>query len=97
MCIRDRSKAVTAHCKEEAIMLQSAGDAVPADIMRRYHDELLRWRHDLIACNSEWSPDKVWRDPQGFKSAFRPIVDALRARILWERSFLYPVILPRAA
>lgn len=91
------SKAVTAHCKDEAALLQSASDAVPVDIMRRYHDELLKWRHDLIACNSDWPPERVWSDPAGFKAAFRPVIDGLRSRITWERNIVYPVILPKAA
>ena len=91
------SKTVTGHSKQESALLRAAGDAVPADIARRYHDELLKWRHELIACNSDWPPDRVWNDPRGFKEAFKPIVDALRARLSWEQGVVYPVILPLAA
>jgi len=90
------SKKVTVHCQEEAIALQASRDIVPPEIMRRYHDELLKWRRDLISCNSDWPPERVWSDPSGFKSAFRPVANALRARILWEQGCLYPIIMPSA-
>lgn len=89
------SRAVTIHCGEESDLLRQAQD-VPAEVVTRYHDELLQWRHDLIGCNSGWPPQRVWQDPRGFAAAFRPIVTALKKRIEWERNELYPVLL-RAA
>lgn len=91
------SKAVTAHCRQEAALLEQAGDRIPDGIRRRYHDELLKWRHELIACNSAWPPERVWGNPIDFKAAFRPIAKALDARVAWERVAVYPVLLPEAA
>jgi hypothetical protein len=91
------SRTITAHCKREAALLQGVAATIPAPINQRYHEELLKWRHDLIACNSEWPPERVWADPAGFKAAYRPVVRALEARIAWEREAVYPVILPEAA
>lgn len=89
------SRAITNHCKEEADILNST-DGLPDRVVRRYHDELLQWRRDLIICNSAWPPQRVWESPRGFAAAFRPIVTALKHRIEWERKELYPV-LPKAA
>ena len=91
------SRTVTAHCKAEAALLEQCSEQIKPEIMRRYHDELLAWRYGLIACNTDWPPERVWDEPAGFKAAFRKIVDALQARILWERSAIYPIILHKAA
>jgi hypothetical protein len=91
------SRTITAHCRREGELLKQVAATLPATVSQRYHEELLKWRHDLIACNSDWPPERVWADPAGFKAAYRPIVAALEARIAWEREAVYPVILPQAA
>lgn len=89
------SRAVSAHCTEESEILRTA-EGVPDNVRRRYHDELLKWRHELIACNSGWPPQRVWQDPAGFAAAFRPIVVALSKRIEWEHEVFYPLVLAAA-
>jgi len=94
------SKVVNAHCKEEAALMTGYETRLPLDIVRRYHDELLQWRRELIACNSSWPPAQVWEDRKGFLDVFSPLARALDQRVRWEEEKFYPAlkqVLARAA
>jgi hypothetical protein len=94
------SREVGRHCGGELELINARrGDTMPAQaaLIRQYHDDLLKWRHDLIRYNSDWPPKRVFEDPDGFKRDFGPIVERLRARVQWEEELFYPTVLARAA
>lgn len=96
------SREVADHCSLEIDVLRKRLKSHPqvavdkADIVRRYHDELLAWRGSLVQCNADWPAKSVNQNPSGFLEAFRPIADALFARIRWEEGEFYPKVLGRS-
>lgn len=94
------SRQVREHCDTELSLINArrgSTDARQAELIRRYHDDLLRWRHDLIECNSAWPPKRVFADSAGFTQAFSGIAIRLRERVRWEEEEFYPAVLLRAA
>lgn len=90
------SREVSRHCTEEIAFLNArrpaGAPAYAAALVRKYHDDLLRWRHDLIACNSNWPPVRVLADPHVFAAEFGGLTDRLRERVRWEEEEFYPVL-----
>ena len=91
------SREVGEHCRVELADLNARRpdirDAHGQAMVRRYHDDLLRWRHDLIACNSNWPPARVLNEPRAFAGEFSGIAERLRERVRWEEEEFYPAIL----
>ena len=91
------SREVSEHCRDELADLQArrpdVGDAREQALVRKYHDDLLAWRHDLIACNSNWPPARVLNEPRAFAAEFSPIAERLRERVRWEEEEFYPAVL----
>lgn len=86
------ARAVSEHVRQEIAMLTRSGAAhrLGEPVMHRYNDELLVWRRALMDCNCSWPPHRITDDPDGFVRSFRPLLDALRARVRWEEEQLYP-------
>ncbi|GGB57952.1 hypothetical protein GCM10010833_10920 [Blastomonas aquatica] len=95
------SRTVANHCSAEVELLRDHLQRNPqigidrADMVRRYHDELLAWRSALMECNADWPPKRVTQEPSGFLDVFRPLADALYQRIRWEEHEFYPKVLGR--
>jgi hypothetical protein len=96
------SRTVGHHCSAEIDVLNAHLKSHPqvaaerADLVRRYHDELLAWRGSLMECNPNWPARRVIENPAAFLSAFRPIAEALYERVRWEEQEFYPKVLGRA-
>lgn len=91
------SKLVNQHCSQEIALVNARarelrGDPKKTAVIRRFHDELLAWRGDLMACNASWPQRKVASDPRGFSTVFSGLNDRLQARVRWEESVFYPAI-----
>lgn len=95
------SRRVGQHCSAEIDRLNAHLNAQPrlavdrADLVRRYHDELLAWRGALMQCNANWPARQISCSPAGFLEVFRPLGEALYARIRWEEQEFYPKVLGR--
>jgi hypothetical protein len=92
------SRLVNTHCSAEIAVINARtssldGCKTRAALVRRFHDELLAWRGDLMDCNAHWSQSRVAQDPQGFLAVFRGLADRLRARVQWEEQTFYPAIM----
>lgn len=96
------SRMVNAHCSVEIkVVNQTTTAATKTEetqtLLRRFHDELLAWRADLMNCNAQWPQSKVLADPQGFRTAFSGLEQRLKARVKWEERTFYPAIWGQAA
>ena len=94
------SREITDHCGAEVALINARrGETSERQgaLIRKYHDDLLKWRHDLIACNSDWPPRRVFDDPAGFSRDFGAIAARLRERVRWEEQEFYPAVLMRQA
>lgn len=95
------SRTVASHCSAEVDLLRDHLQRNPqigidkAELVRRYHDELLAWRGALMECNADWPARRVTQEPSRFLDAFRPLADALYERIRWEEQEFYPKVLGR--
>lgn len=95
------SRQIGGHCAAEIDLLKDHLNRYPqiaadcADLVRRYHDELLAWRGMLMECNASWPARQVKDNPRGFLAVFRPIVEALVERIRWEEQEFYPRVFGR--
>lgn len=92
------SKLVNLHCGEEIVVINARVREIEADpaktaLIRRFHDELLAWRGDLMECNAGWPHRKMLSDPRGFLAAFAGLNDRLKARVRWEEQAFYPAVL----
>lgn len=92
------SRLVNSHCSVEIRLVNSRApqfdsDAERRQLIRRFHDELLMWRADLMDCNAIWPQRRVAQDRSGFIAAFRALADRLKARVRWEEEIFYPAIL----
>jgi hypothetical protein len=91
------SRLVNSHCSVEIRMVNTRAaqmdkDAEKTQLIRRFHDELLMWRGDLMDCNANWPQRKVAEDRAGFIAAFRGLAERLKARVRWEEQVFYPAI-----
>lgn len=91
------SRLVNSHCSVEIRMVNTRAaemdkDSEKAKLLRRFHDELLMWRGDLMDCNANWPQRRVAEDRAGFLSTFRGLNDRLKARVRWEEQVFYPAI-----
>ena len=80
------SKMVNRHCGEETALINTRardlqGDPTKTALIRRFHEELLAWRGDLMECNAHWPQRAVASDPHGFLSVFSGLSDRLQARV----------------
>jgi hypothetical protein len=96
------ARLVNSHCSVEIRMVnarapQFDGDPEKRALIRRFHDELLMWRGDLMDCNANWPQRKVASDCAGFIAAFRGLADRLKARVRWEEQIFYPAVLAAPA
>lgn len=95
------SRAGGAHCSAEIDCLREHLQSHPdvaaerADMIRRFHDELLAWRGSLMDCNAHWPARRVVESPAAFLDVFTPLADALYARLRWEEQEFYPKVLGR--
>lgn len=95
------SRRVAQHCSAEIDRLNTHLDSYPrlkverADLVRRYHDELLAWRGALMQCNANWPARQVIQSPAAFLDVFRPLTQALLIRIQWEEQQFYPKVMGR--
>ena len=91
------SRAVQSHVSAEFALLPQSGDsprgADSQGILSKYHDDLLAWRHLLMACNAHWPLAAVASNPKGFLLAYQPILQALEQRVKWEEEEFYPAML----
>lgn len=92
------SRLVNSHCSVEIRLVnartaQMEKNAERALLIRRFHDELLMWRGDLMDCNASWPQRRVAEDRAGFIAAFRGLADRLKARVRWEEQIFYPAIM----
>lgn len=92
------SRLVNSHCGVEIRLVNTRApqfdqDAKSKQLIRRFHDELLMWRGDLMDCNAKWPQRRVAEDRAGFIAVFRGLADRLRARVRWEEESFYPAIL----
>lgn len=92
------SRLVNSHCSVEIRLVNTRASQFDQDtenrqLIRRFHDELLMWRGDLMDCNAKWPQQRVAQDRAGFITAFRALADRLRARVRWEEEIFYPAIL----
>lgn len=92
------ARLVNSHCSVEIRLVntrsaQMEKDAEKAQLIRRFHDELLMWRGDLMDCNANWPQRRVAEDRAGFIAAFRGLADRLKARVRWEEQIFYPAIM----
>ena len=91
------SRLVNSHCSVEIRMVNTRAaqmdkDAENTQLIRRFHDELLMWRGDLMDCNANWPQRRVAEDRAGFIAAFRGLTERLKARVRWEEQVFYPAI-----
>lgn len=91
------SRLVNSHCSVEIRLVNARAaemekDADKTKLLRRFHDELLMWRGDLMDCNARWPQRRVADDRAGFLAAFRGLNDRLKARVRWEEQVFYPAI-----
>jgi len=96
------SRMVNAHCSIEIKLVNHtvAASTKPEQmhkLIRRFHDELLAWRADLMDINAQWPQQKVLADPQGFRAAFSGLEQRLKARVKWEERTFYPALWGQAA
>lgn len=96
------SKMVNRHCGEEIALINARArelqsDPTKAALIRRFHDELLAWRGDLMECNASWPQRAVVSDPRGFLSVFTGLSDRLQARVRWEEDEFYPAVMGQFA
>lgn len=96
------ARLVNSHCSVEIRMVnartaQFDGDSDKRALVRRFHDELLMWRGDLMDCNATWPQRMVASDRAGFIAAFRALTDRLKARVRWEEQIFYPAVLTAPA
>ncbi|WP_017670207.1 hypothetical protein [Blastomonas sp. AAP53] len=94
------SKMVNVHCGEEIALINAHAprlrdDPAKTALIRRFHDELLAWRGDLMECNASWPQRKVTSDPDGFLTVFNGLSERLQARVRWEEKAFYPAVLGR--
>lgn len=95
------SRTVAAHCSAEIEYLRDHIKAHPqvaidqANLIRRFHDELLAWRGALMDLNAHWPAKRVADSPDDFVKVFAPLADALFARLRWEEQEFYPKVLGR--
>lgn len=92
------SKMINRHCGEEIALINARAREVQSDpakaaLIRRFHDELLAWRGDLMECNAHWPQRKVTSDPSGFLTVFSGLSDRLQARVRWEEKEFYPAVM----
>lgn len=92
------SRLVNSHCSVEIRLVNARSpqfdqDAEKRKLIRRFHDELLLWRGDLMDCNANWPQNKVAQDRVGFLATFRALTGRLRARVRWEEEIFYPAIM----
>lgn len=92
------SRLVNSHCSVEIRLVNTRAPQFDQDtenrqLIRRFHDELLMWRGDLMDCNANWPQRRVAQDRSGFIAAFRALADRLKARVRWEEEIFYPAIL----
>ncbi len=92
------SRLVNDHCGEEIKIVNSRAPALRSDpektaLVRRFHDELLAWRGDLMECNANWPQRKVANDPRGFLTIFADLAKRLQARVQWEEQVFYPAVM----
>jgi len=91
------SRLVNSHCSVEIRMVNTRAaqidkDAENTQLIRRFHDELLMWRGDLMDCNANWPQRRVAEDRASFIAAFRGLTERLKARVRWEEQVFYPAI-----
>jgi hypothetical protein len=95
------SRVVAAHCASEIDYLREHLKSHPqvaidrADLIRRFHDELLAWRGALMDLNAHWPAKRVGQSPAEFRKTFSPLADDLFARLRWEEQEFYPKVLGR--
>lgn len=92
------SRLVNSHCSVEIRMVNARSPEVDHDadkrkLIRRFHDELLMWRGDLMDCNAKWPQRKVEANRAGFLAAFRDLTNRLHGRVRWEEEVFYPAIM----
>ncbi|MFN3474211.1 MAG: hypothetical protein ACK4ZW_09210 [Blastomonas sp.] len=96
------SRTVAAHCSAEIDYLRAHIADNPhvaterADLIRRFHDELLAWRGALMELNAHWPAKRVAQSPDDFLKAFSPLAAALFTRLRWEEQEFYPKVLGRS-
>lgn len=94
------SHAVQSHVSAEFALLPQSSDCSRGEdrqpILSKYHDDLLAWRHLLMACNVQWPLAAVASNPKGFLHDYQPILQALEQRVQWEEEEFYPAILSLA-
>lgn len=95
------SRLLMKHCSKETALIDrrrgAARDPHGAALLKKYHDDLLQWRHDLVACNADWPPARVFAAPAAFTATFGEISARLRARVEWEEREFYPGMLHAVA
>lgn len=95
------SRTVAAHCSAEIDYLREHVKIHPqvaidrADLIRRFHDELLAWRAALMELNAHWPAKRVAQSPDDFLKVFAPLAEDLFARLHWEEQEFYPKVLKR--
>ncbi|MDM7956932.1 hypothetical protein [Blastomonas sp.] len=95
------SRTVAAHCSAEIDYLREHVKSHPqvaidrADLIRRFHDELLAWRAALMELNAHWPAKRVAQNPDDFLAVFAPLAEDLFARLRWEEQEFYPKVLGR--
>ena len=91
------SREVSEHCRVELADLNARRpdirDARGQALVKKYHDDLMAWRHDLVACNSKWPPQRVLAEPRAFAAEFSGLAERLRERVRWEEDEFYPAVL----
>jgi hypothetical protein len=95
------SRLVNSHCSVEIKLVNNRAETIEKDaektvLLRRFHDELLAWRADLMDCNAHWPQRRVAEDRGGFLAAFRGLTERLKARVSWEERTFYPAIFGQA-
>lgn len=95
------SRTVAVHCSSEIDYLRAHIQGHPqvaierADLIRRFHDELLAWRGALMELNAHWPAKQVAQSPADFLKVFTPLANDLFARLHWEEQEFYPKVLGR--
>ncbi|WP_446652851.1 hypothetical protein [Blastomonas sp.] len=92
------SRLVNSHCSVEIRLVNTRTPLFDQDpknrqLIRRFHDELLMWRGDLMDCNANWPQRRVAEDSAGFLAVFRGLTDRLKGRVRWEEEIFYPAIM----
>lgn len=91
------SREVSEHCRVELADLNArrpdVRDARGRALVRKYHDDLMAWRNDLVTCNSNWPPHRILTEPRSFAAEFTGIAERLRERVRWEEEEFYPAVL----